>query len=47
VCRDFIARGIELAEDEYFEKVASERDSKFDWKTKGVSHLDAWAKTVK
>jgi hypothetical protein len=47
VCRDFILKGIDLAEDEYFEKLASERISEPGWKKRCVSHEEAWAKITK
>ena len=47
VCRDFILKGIDLAEDEYFEKICSARVSETGWKKKCVSHREAWAKIEK
>ncbi len=47
VCRDFILKGIDLVEDEYFEKLCSERMSQPGWKKKCVSHKEVWAKIAK
>ena len=31
ICRDLICEGLEIFEDRYFDKIASEREDKFNW----------------
>jgi len=43
LCRDLICEGLEILEDRYFEKIASEREDEFNWE-KSLTHEEIWNK---
>ena len=47
VCRDLIRLALEINEDRYFDKLASERDKNFNWEKHGILHEKAWGKKRK
>lgn len=46
LCRDLICEGLEILEDRYFDRIASEREDQFDWEN-GISHEEIWNKKSK
>jgi len=46
ICRDLICEGLEISEDRYFDKIASEREDKFNWEN-GLAHKEVWNKKQK
>ena len=44
VCRDLIHKALEIMEDRYFNRLASEREKNFNWKKDGLSHDNVWGK---
>ena len=46
LCRDLICEGLEIFEDRYFDRIASEREDKFNWKN-GLTHEEVWNKKQK
>jgi len=46
LCRDLICEGLEIFEDRYFDRIASEREGKFNWEN-GLTHEEVWNKKQK
>jgi len=46
ICRDLICEGLEIFEDRYFDRIASEREDKFNW-GKSLNHEKVWNKKQK
>jgi hypothetical protein len=46
LCRDLICEGLEIFEDRYFDRIASEREVKFNWEN-GLTHEEVWNKKQK
>mgnify|MGYP001079356677 CR=1 FL=1 len=44
LCRDLICEGLEILEDRYFDKIASERENKYNW-NKSLTHKEVWNKS--
>ncbi|MBI5573544.1 MAG: antitoxin, RHH family protein [Elusimicrobia bacterium] len=47
ICRDLIHKALEIMEDRYFDKLASEREKNFNWKKNGLTHEQVWEKKRK
>ena len=43
LCRDLICEGLEIFEDRYFDRIASEREDKFNWEN-SLTHKEVWNK---
>ena len=43
ICRDLICEGLEIFEDRYFDRIASEREDKFNWEH-SLTHEEIWNK---
>ena len=43
LCRDLICEGLEIFEDRYFDKIAGEREDKFNWEH-SLNHEEVWHK---
>jgi len=43
LCRDLICEGLEIFEDRYFDRIASEREDKFSWEH-SLTHKEVWDK---
>jgi hypothetical protein len=43
LCRDLICEGLEIFEDRYFDRIASEREDAFNWKH-SLTHEEVWDK---
>jgi len=43
ICRDLICEGLEIFEDRYFDRIASEREDTFNWEH-SLTHQEAWKK---
>ena len=43
LCRDLICEGLEIFEDRYFDRTASEREDKFNWEN-SLTHEEVWDK---
>ena len=43
ICRDLICEGLEIFEDRYFDRIASEREDTFSWEHR-LTHREAWDK---
>ena len=46
LCRDLICEGLEIFEDRYFDRIASEREDKFNWED-GLTNKEVWNKKQK
>jgi len=46
LCRDLICEGLEIFEDRYFDRIASGREDKFNWRD-GLTHEEVWNKKQK
>jgi len=46
LCRDLICEGLEIFEDRYFDRIAAEREDKFNWEN-GLIHEEVWNKKQK
>ena len=46
ICRDLICEGLEIFEDRYFDRIASEREDTFDWEH-SLTHEEVWNKKLK
>ena len=46
LCRGLICEGLEILEDRYFDRVASEREDKFNWE-QSLTHEEVWNKKQK
>jgi hypothetical protein len=46
LCRDLICEGLEIFEDRYFDRIAYEREDKFNWGN-GLTHEEVWNKKQK
>jgi len=43
LCRDLICEGLEIIEDRYFDRIASEREDTFNWEH-SLTHEEVWNK---
>ena len=43
ICRDLICEGLEIFEDRYFDRIASEREDSFNWEH-SLAHEEVWYK---
>ena len=43
ICRDLICEGLEIIEDRYFDRIASEREDTFNWEH-NLTHEEVWNK---
>lgn len=43
ICRDLICEGLEIFEDRYFDRIASEREDTFNWEH-SLTHEEVWNK---
>jgi len=43
LCRDLICEGLEIFEDRYFDRIASEREDTFNWEH-SLTHEEVWDK---
>jgi len=46
ICRDLICEGLEIFEDRYFDRIASEREDTFNWEN-SLTHEEVWNKKLK
>lgn len=46
LCRDLICEELEIFEDRYFDRTASEREDKFNWEN-SLTHEEVWHKKKK
>jgi len=46
ICRDLICEGLEIFEDRYFDRIASEREDTFNWEH-SLTHEEVWNKKLK